>query len=437
MEAPFLNGIPYLSWEEESLARAAAVDKNELPDIGISIDDTESLQLLRRARYEIDLWDWQAQGDGAFLNIGPIGYGDPKRNERGFNGYQKRLVHQLVRAEYPHLVSISRPDFIQLLPYDKIREDAQLARKRQGVERTIAEQSGLRLVVESLCSNFKTGVLDEPTLPTDVKDERSGQGVQSPQEHVATTAITSTPSQQKKPMLVGHNLFLDLIFIYECFFGTLPDRVEQFQANLASIFSMIVDTKYLADIINENSPRYKSSLEEIDEELSKIASPVIEIPEDFSKYAGSPRLHEAGFDSFLTARVFIRLSSKIGGQERQVHSAETDTDTNGTIPKEAQSLEKTGDFGIDSSLKSEHLSFSNDPDMIQFYNHFRNLKVEEPASERNLVMPLPNSEFWATFGNRLRVNGTLEDVCRIGRPFDRPMSTSYPSTGQIPGGWVP
>lgn len=79
----------------------------------------------------------------------------------------------------------------------------------------------------------------------------------------------------KRTILVGHNLFLDLIYFFTCFFGCLPERVEGFQAIVAQVFPLVFDTKYLADKINDNSPLYKSSLDEIDQELSKLPIPTI------------------------------------------------------------------------------------------------------------------------------------------------------------------
>ena len=76
-------------------------------------------------------------------------------------------------------------------------------------------------------------------------------------------------------ILVGHNLFLDLIYFFTCFFGSLPVRVEGFQNIVAQVFPLVFDTKYLADKINDNSPLYKSSLNEIDQELSKLPIPTI------------------------------------------------------------------------------------------------------------------------------------------------------------------
>ena len=51
--------------------------------------------------------------------------------------------------------------------------------------------------------------------------------------------------------------------------------MEGFQTIVAQAFPLVFDTKYLADKINDNSPLYKSSLNEIDQELSKLPIPTI------------------------------------------------------------------------------------------------------------------------------------------------------------------
>lgn len=77
------------------------------------------------------------------MNIAPTTHFS-SNSSRGLNGFQKRLVHQLVRAEFPDVVSLSKADFIQLIPYDKIREDAQIRRKEMWFEQNLTNQIGLR-----------------------------------------------------------------------------------------------------------------------------------------------------------------------------------------------------------------------------------------------------------------------------------------------------
>ena len=59
MEAPFLEGVPYFSREEEAASRAAEAakrDRNSFVDIFIRDGDTESLEFIQRVRQEVTAW---------------------------------------------------------------------------------------------------------------------------------------------------------------------------------------------------------------------------------------------------------------------------------------------------------------------------------------------------------------------------------------------
>ena len=79
--------------------------------------------------------------------------------------------------------------------------------------------------------------------------------------------------QQKKTMLVGHNVFLDLVYFYKRFFGPLPTDVKDFVPIMKAMFPIIFDTKFLADNLKDNNPTYKSSLEDIIQELESSDAP--------------------------------------------------------------------------------------------------------------------------------------------------------------------
>ena len=191
--------------------------------------------------------------------------------ERGLNNYQKRLVHQIVRAEYPGLVTLSRSGFIQIVAFDQQREDAVKASKLRIFEEKVMRQVGFRWLVEAMVGG-DLGAID----PKVFARSPTGQPI-----FVDLAVITRQFNdlqhrlRQNRTVLVGHNLFMDLVNFYRCFFGQLPDRVEDFQSIMNQLFPMIIDTKYIATHDNVNATHARSSLEDLDEELSKLPVPVI------------------------------------------------------------------------------------------------------------------------------------------------------------------
>ena len=146
------------------------------------------------------------------------------------------------------------------------------------MERNLIQQIGMRWVIEAMCNKTNTVLTSDIVSPiSSATVFRNTLTEGSP----AKDKISRELSHQLQTLsnegttLVGHNLFLDLVYLYECFFGPLPELVEDFQSIMELLFPLIIDTKYLADMLNANSPRYRSSLEEIDQELSKGPSPSI------------------------------------------------------------------------------------------------------------------------------------------------------------------
>ena len=182
------------------------------------------------------------------------------------------------------MVSVSKSDIIQLYPFDQQREDAVLQRKMARYESDLARQVGIRWLAEAMCPDidkvlpkervppFASGNLEALKSltypPIEMTEERQ-------EAHALRFGQLCNTLKEKRTVLVGHNLFLDLIYFYTFFFGPLPDRVEGFQKTIAQLFPLVFDTKYLADKINDNSPLYRSSLQEIDQELSKLPLPII------------------------------------------------------------------------------------------------------------------------------------------------------------------
>lgn len=181
------------------------------------------------------------------------------------NNFQKRLIHQLVRSEYPGLTTISRPGFIQIVAYNQEREDAVQKARDISFEAKLTKQIGLRWLVEGMVGGDLTSIASWNSQP-----EMSNLKDRKPKFVELFDRL-----KKKRTVIVGHNIFIDLIYFYACFFGKLPDCVEDFQRVMHELFPIVVDTKYLATHSSDNAAISRSSLEELDEELSKLSVPVI------------------------------------------------------------------------------------------------------------------------------------------------------------------
>lgn len=366
--------------------------------------------------------------------------------ERGINGFQRRLVHQFVRAFHPDLVTISRGTFIQIVPFDKAREDANQARRDRAFEQNVETQIGLRWPVEAIAGGDLSGLTAGSFLIY----------VEGRQETVSKQLLELKATlQQKRAVLVGHNIFMDLMYFYQCFFGQLPDRVEDFQRALHRLFPVIIDTKYLATHGHTNPVLAKSSLEELAAELTPLRFPTIQTHENHAKYTFSKPAHEAGYDSFLTAKVLIRLSAKLESEGEYVdEDMGTMSDEDYFTPIEEEipvtTAEAPGTAIMDTARVLDYGGVSGDvgpstnssppPGQAKVATKFSHagkydlleglpqdsnqvsIAAPEPGSSAATgnvqdsaapMMPPFDSHFWVVYGNKLRVNGTVEGVCNV------------------------
>jgi poly(A)-specific ribonuclease len=105
--------------------------------------------------------------------------------------------------------------------------------------------------------------------------------------------------KKRSHVLVGHNLFTDLIFIYKTFIGPLPDTVTGFNNCIHALFPQVIDTKYLATH-EGGSMHTKSTLKDLCDELKDRAMPFMVLAEKHTDYGVKGKEHEAGYDSMLS-----------------------------------------------------------------------------------------------------------------------------------------
>lgn len=234
--ASFSRGVQYLSRKEAQGAQQRVNErlerKPQVEDMQLKAGDVQSLDFVRRVREAIVTWKNLKDMDNDVLEITThTGLSDPPL-QAAISRFEKRLVHQLVRAEFHELVTISRQECIRIIYYDKQREEENKRRIKSRTKEQIAKQTGFRWVFEALAADGDIHEADPyyfgrftntPIIvedKTDVKDrfDRAHERL-----------------RKRQPVLVGHNMFTDLVYFYRSFVGELPDTLDGFRSALHSM----------------------------------------------------------------------------------------------------------------------------------------------------------------------------------------------------------
>ena len=306
LDAPLILGVPYLSRVEEAGSRKGWESFKGSTDFTVDTvlreQDQPSLAFMQQVRDDINAWiDDKTPNKPDYVNIAPNGFvSDPFAH--GLSSFQSRLVHPLTLREYPNLKTITKPGgFIQILIRDNEKEKESQAVRNESYERRLATAKGLRWPIEALARGDLSSI-NSKVIPAPLHEL---EATRKTFEHLRETL------KDKRTVLVGHNVFMDLMYLYACFFGPLPSTVTQFSKEISKLFPNVIDTKYMATHNSLNVSLEQSSLPELSLKLEHTPSPKILFHPDHARYAVEKSLHEAGYDSMLTATILIRLSAKL------------------------------------------------------------------------------------------------------------------------------
>ncbi|KAF2751280.1 CAF1-domain-containing protein [Sporormia fimetaria CBS 119925] len=462
MDTPFRRGVQYLSREEAKRARQEAHDridkKTVYEDSQLKETEIDALDFVRRVREEVKKFE---DSDNMSLAINR-GIGTNSAHvEWTISSYERRLVYQTLRAEFPTLVGISRDDHIKVIRYDAMREEDRRKRSKRQVDDRIMAQTGCRWLVEALAG----GDLD--LKPHYFAKDKDGQSIMVDMDFIrGKVRAAALRAKTRRPVLVGHNMFTDIVYFYKCFIGELPETSKEFCQTLHELFPRIVDTKYLATATATDSSR-SPTLHEI--ALEHYAQPLPRMVQhsDHTKYENAEVPHEAGFDSLLTAGVMLRLSTSLEVDEQQSTSdasVVTASDLSASAPEFIPS------FSPPRPAAPAQAVFVPDADAPEFVPALRPVKANydtrvaqgdngqvqklatrfashnpyatlEQADKETLskpnwkevpseptrpgvpivtskrepmeIMPDFESSFWKKYGNKLRVFGTHESFLQI------------------------
>jgi hypothetical protein len=100
---------------------------------------------------------------------------------------------------------------------------------------------GLRWIFEALAGGDLSGI--DPEWFVNKNSEKPEEQLPAVKQELARVI---EKLQNEVHVIVGHNLFTDLGFLYKTFIGALPANVKHFQEDIHYLFPIVIDTKYLA-----------------------------------------------------------------------------------------------------------------------------------------------------------------------------------------------
>ncbi|EFW99611.1 caf1 family ribonuclease [Grosmannia clavigera kw1407] len=238
LEDSYFDGIPYLSREDETNTSNAFLCMDKDPsrdDIDLEIQDEETKAFYNETKRLVRLWDEDPEGDN-YLNVSNP-YGDR------INRFQQRLVHQLLHNEFPG----------KFRGYCKFNTFMQISK--------VQDQADMKLVG----GDFAMDAADVAELDDDATSRNSLR---------TQLKRCEWKLKQRQPVLVGHNMLVDLCFLYRTFFETLPENLSDFSHKIHELFPRIVDTKNLV-ARGGHDMHTVNNLQQLSTEANKLRKPVI------------------------------------------------------------------------------------------------------------------------------------------------------------------
>lgn len=444
------HGVQYLSQKEEGEAMLIVEqrqDKSQISDITLKDTDLEALAFMREIRRRVDSFLKTRITSG--LNAFDIlNHTDLSGTIRDLSGYDRRLIHQLIRAEYPQLITLSRNGTITIRIKNQDRENEHQARRLEKAKSTVRRHIGFRHIIDALCGHdigslecYQTAKrsFNRPDSPSSDSNEAHPAHDTAKQYTRVVAAL-----KHKRPVIVGHNIINDLIYLHAAFLLPLPDTAAAFAESIHAYFPLIIDTKFMATY-NNSSMNPTSGLAKLEQDLALEASisdvmardlgtsPVVQIKTEagFEKYDDVDLLHEAGYDAYITARVFIRLAAKLNTAVPSLFTPELNEDDGSVVDVDIGPVLKNisietkyvmnRQFPARSKSSGSRFAVLEDDDDgggipldLDEAQAPPEIKATGESTRRLRVVPsFANAEFWQEYGNRLRVFGTHENEMKL------------------------
>ncbi|KAI8068731.1 ribonuclease H-like domain-containing protein [Gongronella butleri] len=290
------QGIPYLTRDEEAafVAERRRLMNDEMPDIHV---DEKERPFLASVNERVQAWLDDKDKKHNYINV------------VAGNAYQRRLVYQEIRKNFPGLSTQGRKGFICIMKLTAEDQEKRNKEKEQLLEKDRLEAVGFRQVIDWI-------------------------------------------SEAKKP-LVGHNMLLDISHVIGQFIQPLPETRHEFKELIHDLFPIIVDTKYIAASRSEFTEIMScgTDLDNLRFETSRSEFKNPRIDAQYHRYMMG-KSHEAGYDAYITGCAFIKLMSYLTPGVSFKEEQE-DEEEDASVPADTQKEEQDKDGYSDSDTQED------------------------------------------------------------------------------------
>ncbi|KAI1660326.1 CAF1-domain-containing protein [Daldinia decipiens] len=289
------TGAHYLNREEQRLAKQFCVSRDPNNEhLDPSTLDYETEEFYKRTKKQIA--DFVA---GRFRPAMETTIKNPYGDR--LNGLQIRLIHQIIREEYPSYVATrnATSGTASIALIDESVKARTEARKRWNLSE-VNRLSGLQILFEALSGG---------SFADRMKQEYVYHQSDVPERHRTWNELNKTFDFKKceaslkrnRPILVGHNLFMDLAYIYQTFFEPLPANVDDFLIEINKLFPRIADTRFMY-ARGRHMMEPDRALEKIHHFYARNPIPAVRLESGINLLGP----HHAGSDSCMAASLFLK-----------------------------------------------------------------------------------------------------------------------------------
>ncbi|CAH3128604.1 unnamed protein product [Porites lobata] len=188
-----------------------------------------------------------------------------------------------------------------------------------------------KLIYQTVKQRFKAGIHMEAAtnekkerfiVVTKVNEDQKRkleEDKQAKEQHLIENAVGFSQVvkmiSQSGKVIVGHNMFLDLLHVIDQFLCPLPELLEDFKATVSAVFPRLVDTKVMANTQPFRDLIPSSVLADLVKHVSKkpFQKPAVLFDPDCAWDGESnEKPHEAGYDAFITGMSFISMANYLG-----------------------------------------------------------------------------------------------------------------------------